>query len=89
MKATIKLAAAAIIGVSALTVTASDASARVACNRWGECWRVGPGWRASWGFPASAGVVIRPASWRAGRRVVWRGSRSGRGFWRRGVWVRI
>lgn len=87
MKSTAKLAAAAIIGASALTFIASDAQAAIACNAFGECWRVRAGWR----FPATAGIVVHPDSWRwrGGRRMVWRTGRPGRGFWRNGVWVRF
>jgi len=88
MKTPVKLAAAIIIGVSALAFTASEASAAIACNRWGECWRVS----RTWSFPASAGIVIHPDSWRwgpGGRRMRWRSARGGRGFWRNGIWVRF
>lgn len=87
MKTTVKLAAAAIIGMSAFVFTASESSAAIACNRWGECWRVSAGWR----FPASERIVIHPNSWRwaRGGRWRWRTARPGRGFWRNGVWVRF
>lgn len=35
-------AAAAAISVGALVVSASPASARVVCNRWGHCWHTRP-----------------------------------------------
>ena len=87
MKTTVKLAAAAILGVSALAFIATDASAAVACNAAGECWHVrGRGWA----YPAEAGVVIHPEGWRWGPRdkFVWR-EHPGRGYWRGGVWVRL
>ena len=87
MKTTVKLAAAAVLGASALAFVATDAAAAIACNAAGECWHV----RRPWTYPPEAGIVIHPEGWVApvgGPRVVWR-EHVGRGYWRNGVWVRF
>jgi len=88
MKTTVKLAAAAILGVSALAFVATDAAAAIACNAAGECWHV----RRPWAYPATAGVVIHPEGWRWGpaEKFTWR-EHPGRerGYWRSGVWIKF
>lgn len=89
MKTSTKLAAAAILGASALAFMASDAAAAIACNAAGECWHV----RRAWAYPPEAGIVIHPEGWRwaPGGHFVWREPvRPGvRGYWRNGIWVRF
>jgi hypothetical protein len=84
MKNSIKFAAAALIGLSALTVSATSASAAVVCNGEGACWHVRghPNYRREWG------VVVHPDNWRWGPHdhFAWR-EHAGRGYWRNGVWV--
>lgn len=86
MKTSAKLAAAAILGASALAFMANDAAAAIACNANGECWHV----RRSWAYPPEAGIVIHPEGWRwaPGGKFTWR-EHVGRGYWRNGVWVRF
>src|SRR5947209_4307697 len=88
MKTTVKLAAAAVVGVSALAFIATDASAAIVCNAAGECWHV----RNAWRYPPEAGIVIHPEGWRwgVGEKFVWREHEGReRGYWRDGVWVKF
>lgn len=86
MKITVKLAAAAILGASALAFAANDAAAAIACNGAGECWHV----HRSWAYPPEAGIVIHPEGWKWGVRDKFRWHEHlGRGYWRNGVWVRF
>lgn len=84
MREFVKLGAAAALGVTALAIAATSASAAIVCNREGECWHVP---RAEVYRP-EFGVVVHPNSWRWGPRehFVWR-EHPGRGYWRNGVWV--
>ena len=79
-----KLTAAAVFGAGALALTATSASALIACNREGVCWHVHRGFvvRPEWG------IVVHPDSWRWGprERFVFK-EHPGRGYWRNGVWV--
>ncbi len=78
------LATAIAGGVAA---TATPASADVACNRWGECWRV----HDRVDYPHRARVIYHRDGWwdnrHWGHRYHWRGDHDGRGYWRRGVWI--
>ena len=84
MKTFGKLAAAAALGVSALAVMATSASAAIACNREGVCWHV----HRNYVYAPEYGVVIHPNNWRWGprERFVFK-EHEGRGYWRNGVWV--
>jgi len=84
MKTTVKLAAATILGAAALAFMATDASAAIACNAYGECWHVHHPWK----YPTTAGVVIHPEGWKwgPGEKVVWK-EHVGRGYWKNGVWI--
>jgi hypothetical protein len=78
------LALGAIAAVT-LAAAATPASAYVACNRWGDCWRVSERYhyRPAWG------VRIHDDNWRwrHGDRYRWR-HHAGRGYWGRGgVWI--
>jgi hypothetical protein len=88
MKTTLKLTTAAILGASALAFMATDASAAIACNAYGECWHV----RKPWKYPMEAGVVIHPEGWKWGpseKFVFKEHVGTGRGYWKNGVWVRF
>ena len=86
MKNGFKLAAVLAFGMGTLALTATTASAAVACNAAGECWHVA----RSWAYPPEAGVVIHPAGWKWGptEHFTWR-DHPGRGYWRNGIWVRF
>ncbi len=83
---------AAAIAVSSLTLgatalTASPASAAVACNAAGECWHVDGRPR----YSRDLGIVTHPDDWYFHQR--WDGDHrfhdyhNGRGYWRNGAWV--
>jgi hypothetical protein len=75
------------VALGAMAVTTTSASAYIACNRWGDCWRV-PNRVA---YPASIGVVWHPDNWygyRGGRYHYWATVPAGRGYYYRGGWRR-
>jgi hypothetical protein len=80
------MALAGLMGVGAAVVTASPASAYIACNRHGDCWhtRDRHAYRPGWG------VTVHDDNWRwRGRGYRWR-EHEGRGYWGRGgVWIRF
>ncbi len=75
---------AAALGLASVVLTATSASALIACNAEGECWHV----HRHYAFHPEYGVVIHPDGWRwgAGERFVWR-EHTGRGYWHNGVWI--
>jgi len=84
MKTITKLAAAALLSAATLAVTATSASAYIACNREGVCWHV----HDRYAYRAEYGVVIHPDNWRwrARDHYVFR-DHEGRGYWRNGIWI--
>lgn len=86
MKKAPKLAAAALLGLSVVTMSATAASAAIACNGAGQCWHV----RHRYSYRPEYGIVVHPDNWRWGAhdRYVWR-EHAGRGYWRDGRWVRF
>jgi hypothetical protein len=84
MKTITKLASAALLGVAAAAITATSASAWIACNREGECWHV----KDRYAYRAEYGVVIHPDRWRWRDRehFVWH-EHDGRGYWHNGIWI--
>ena len=75
------LVTGAILAGVALSATA--ASADVACNRWGECWHV----HDRMSYPGDLGVVWHPDNWHASHRYHFRKDRDGHGYYRNGAWV--
>ena len=88
MKLPMKSVAAALIAAGGLAMTATSASAYVACNGEGQCWHVHRG--GSYSYHPEWGVTVHPNSWRWGDhdRYQWH-EHSGRGYWRNGAWVRF
>jgi hypothetical protein len=86
MKHATKFAAAALLGLSTLAMTAPAASAAVVCNAEGACWHV----KHPYAYRPEYGIVVHPDNWAWGRNehYAWREHR-GRGYWRNGVWVRF
>jgi hypothetical protein len=82
------LVKSALIGLGAASViaaTASTASAYVACNRFGECWRV----YNHYDYPTTLGIVIHDDDWWAGHPAGhwhWRGPRDDHGYYDHGAW---
>jgi hypothetical protein len=79
-----RLAAAAVLGASALALMTTSASAAIACNADGDCWHV----PRAYAYQAGWGVTVHPNNWRWGRggNYRWR-EHAGRGYWRGGVWI--
>jgi len=78
---------ALIIGASALTISASAASAAIVCNEEGDCWRVS-------GHPSyEPSLKLRIMSddwrWKEGESYRWREPGRGHGYWRQGAWIEI
>ncbi len=71
-------------GVLALSATA--ASAEIACNAEGDCWHV----KEHQFYRPEHGVIIHPDSWKWAEhdKYRWR-EHEGRGYWRGGRWVEI
>jgi hypothetical protein len=86
MKRLSNIAAAAVLALSAATLTATAASAAIVCNGDGVCWHV----RSHYQYRPAWGVVVHPDNRRWGRdaHYVWR-EHHGRGYWRNGVWIRF
>ncbi|HTQ12399.1 MAG TPA: hypothetical protein VMH86_00885 [Rhizomicrobium sp.] len=84
MKLIGKAALTALLGASALALTATSASAEIVCNQWGECWHV----RHHYAYRPEFGLVVHPDDWRwrAGEHYRWH-EHHGRGYWRNGVWI--
>ena len=84
MKTLYKAAFGAACALSLTAVSASSASAYIACNREGDCWHV----KERYTYHPEFGVTIHPDSWKWGRRAhyQWR-EHEGRGYWLKGVWT--
>jgi hypothetical protein len=85
-------AGAFIVSVAggALALSATSASADVACNRYGECWRVAERYTT---YPARLGVTFHDDAWRDQNRhgkYRWRKDRhDDHGYYSRGHWNRF
>jgi hypothetical protein len=81
------LSKAFLIGVGALAMTASAASAAIVCNDEGDCWRV----RGRPAYGPELRLSIHPDSWKWSRhdRHRWREPGHGHGYWRGGNWIVI
>jgi len=84
------LAAGALIGsmaAGALALSATSASADVACNRYGECWRVAERYTT---YPRHLGVRFHDDAWREQHRrghYRWRRDRDDdHGYYSHGRW---
>lgn len=77
----------ATVAGGALALSATSASADIACNRYGDCWRVTQRYTT---YPAHLRVVFHDDSWRAHHRhgrYHWRRDRDDdHGYYSRGAW---
>ena len=83
------LATGAMVSVMAagMLAAATPASADVACNRFGECWRVHD---RTFAYPGGLGVTYHEDAWwdnHHPHRYHWRNDHDGRGYYRHGVWI--
>jgi hypothetical protein len=80
---------AAVAG-GAIALSATSASADVACNRYGECWRVAQRYTT---YPSNLGVTFHDDAWREQNRhgkYRWRKDRTDdQGYYSRGHWRRF
>jgi hypothetical protein len=83
-KLMLQSAIAALVGAAALALTATSASAGIACNGAGECWHV----RDHYNYDPAFGVTVHDDNWkwRDTDHFRWR-EHEGRGYWRNGLWV--
>jgi hypothetical protein len=83
MRLATKLLAAAAIGSVAVSFSALNAAAAIACVG-PVCWHS----HEAYEYPATAGVVVHPDDWRWGphEHYSWR-EHEGRGYWRGGRWT--
>jgi hypothetical protein len=77
----------AVLGAAcALALTATAASADIACNREGDCWHA----KTRYEYRPEHGVTVHPDSWawadHEHDKYRWR-EHEGRGYWLNGVWV--
>lgn len=78
-----------LIGVAAggaVAAASVPALADVACNRWGECWRVHDHYT---NYPAELGVIFHDDAWRLQHQhgYHWRADRpDDHGYYRHGEW---
>jgi hypothetical protein len=84
----LKGACATALTAGALLATATTASAEVACNRYGECWRV----YEHYTYPPNMGIVFHGDDWRFHHMHHWhwradRDRDDDRGYYRNGVWI--
>jgi hypothetical protein len=87
------LAAGALVATvagGAMALSATSASADVACNRYGECWRVTQRYAT---YPRNLGVTFHDDAWREQNRhgrYHWRRDRTDdQGYYSRGHWRRF
>jgi hypothetical protein len=67
-------------------MSATTASAAIACNREGECWHV----NRHYAYHPVFGVTIHEDGWHWGANDHFRWhEHTGRGYWRNGVWIRF
>jgi hypothetical protein len=78
-----KMTFAALMGVSALTLIATSASARIVCNEDGDCWHA----TTNYDYKPEFKLTVHPDDWKwkDGEKHAWR-EHEGRGYWRGGAW---
>ena len=88
MKIASKTLIAGAIAAAGIALSATSASAYVACNGEGQCWHVHR--HANYNYNPGFGIVVHPDRWRWGANdhYAWR-EHSGRGYWRNGAWIRF
>lgn len=86
-KGLLMAAGALTFGAGVTTMSASDASAAIVCNRDGDCWKVRgrPRYKPEFGLR----IYGDDWRWRRGENYRWRKSGRGHGYYRDGVWITI
>ena len=81
MKSTVKLLAGAAAGIALLALTATSASAYLACSA-NVCWHT----HDRYHYPHHARVVVHADTWHHGPSITIR-EHEGRGYWHGGEWT--
>jgi hypothetical protein len=74
---------AALTGVSAVTLVATNASAAIVCNADGDCWHT----QTDYQYQPTFGLVVHQNDWKwkEGDKHAWR-EHDGKGYWKGGSW---
>ncbi len=76
----------ALVAAGAVMATVETASARIVCNRYGDCWRTSRAMTID--PPEACASMTTTGAGAIGERYRWRDARPGRGYWGRGgVWI--
>jgi hypothetical protein len=83
MKLRPKLLLGAALGAAAMALSATSASAYIACSG-DACWHV----KEHYSYPADSKVIVNEDSWKWGpsEHFTWR-EHAGRGYWRGDAWT--
>lgn len=75
---------AVLFGLGLVSLGATSASARIACNEEGDCWHT----TTVYEYPSEAHIVVHEDNWKWGDKdhFAWR-EHEGRGFWRNHAWT--
>ncbi len=82
----LKVGVLAAVAVSGVALTTTPASAAVACNRYGECWRTSTRYTT---YPSNLGVKFYEDSWREkhAKHYHWRDDpKDDHGYYMHGKW---
>ena len=74
---------AALIGVGAMPLLATSASAAIVCNADGDCWHT----QTNYQYQPTFGLTVHQNDWRwkDGEKHAWR-EHDGKGYWHGGSW---
>jgi len=84
MKTFSAIALAAVMGVSAVTLASTNASAAIVCNQDGDCWHT----QAEYAYQPSFGLSVHQNDWKwkEGEKHAWR-EHEGKGYWKGSNWT--
>ncbi|MGD0636229.1 MAG: hypothetical protein ABSA13_18795 [Beijerinckiaceae bacterium] len=74
---------AALMGVSAVTLISTSASAAIVCNEDGDCWHT----QTEYQYQPEFGLTVHQNDWKwkEGEKHQWR-EHEGKGYWKGGSW---
>ena len=83
MKIIGKVTFTVLLSASALTMVATNASARIVCNEDGDCWHA----KTDYEYQPAFGLSVHPNDWKwkEGEKHAWR-EHEGKGYWHGGSW---
>jgi hypothetical protein len=83
MKIIGKVTFTVLLSASALTMAATNASARIVCNEDGDCWHA----KTDYEYQPAFGLSVHPNDWKwkEGEKHAWR-EHEGKGYWHGGSW---